>query len=102
MKSTFYRDADGDGYGDPANSTQACATPPGYVSNGTDCDDGDNTVYPGVPGICDGKDNNCNGTIDEGVKTTSIAMQMVMVSGICKFHTGMYNTTRLCQQRHRL
>jgi len=69
-KTTFYRDADGDGFGDSANSTQACSTPPGYVSNNTDCNDGDNAIYPGAIEVCDGKDNDCNGTVDENVKNT--------------------------------
>ena len=28
----------------------------------TDCDDGDDVVYPGAPEICDGQYNNCNDT----------------------------------------
>src|SRR5204863_288590 len=69
-KTIFYRDADGDGYGDDSKSTQACAAPAGYVADNTDCNDDDNTVYPGAKEICDGKDNDCNGKIDESVKTT--------------------------------
>ncbi len=63
---TFYRDADGDGYGDPNVTIQASSAPTGYVSNNTDCDDTHATVYPGAPELCDGLDNNCNGQIDEG------------------------------------
>lgn len=38
-ESIFYRDADGDGYGDASDSIKATSTPQGYVSNSADCDD---------------------------------------------------------------
>ncbi|HYK46418.1 MAG TPA: MopE-related protein, partial [Parafilimonas sp.] len=70
VKTTYYRDADGDGFGNPFVTTQSCTAPSGYVSNNTDCDDSHATVYPGAPEFCDGLDNNCNGVVDEGVKQT--------------------------------
>ena len=41
---TWYRDGDGDGYGDPDNSFTSCDALTGYVSDGTDCDDDDSSV----------------------------------------------------------
>ena len=62
---TFYADADEDGFGNPIIVVEACATPDGYVSTGSDCDDTEETVFPSAEEICDGLDNDCDGDIDE-------------------------------------
>ncbi len=62
---TWYTDGDGDGYGDPASATTACTQPSGTIVDGTDCDDGDASVYPGAAEYCDGVDNDCDGNVDE-------------------------------------
>ena len=62
---TVYVDADSDGYGSEASSTTACDPPPGFIEAGGDCDDGDSTSYPGAVEVCDGADNDCNGSVDD-------------------------------------
>jgi len=63
--TTWYADADGDGYGDPGTVSTACSQPTGFVSNSADCDDGNAATNPTSYEICDGLDNNCAGGIDE-------------------------------------
>lgn len=60
---TFYEDADGDGFGNPDVSIEACTAPTGFVDDNTDCDDTNSDVYPGAPGTNEGIDNNCDGQI---------------------------------------
>jgi hypothetical protein len=74
-------DADGDGYDDE-------------VCGGTDCDDSNPFVNPGVAEVCgDGIDNNCDGSIDEGCPCTptgdACASNAECCSGLChpKKHT---------------
>ncbi len=64
--STYFMDADGDGYGDASSTMDWCALPDGYVSQNQDCDDSNASTSPAVEEICgDDIDNNCNGEIDE-------------------------------------
>ncbi len=66
--NTFYADLDGDGYGNLNSPIAACLQPSGYVANSLDCDDTNYYIQPGMSEYCDGIDNNCDGSIDEGVK----------------------------------
>jgi hypothetical protein len=40
--------------------------PEGYVTLRDDCDDARAEVHPGLPEVCDGLDNDCQGGIDDG------------------------------------
>ncbi|MFH1463844.1 MAG: putative metal-binding motif-containing protein [Pseudomonadota bacterium] len=63
----WFPDADGDGYGDGAAPVSACTQPSGLLSDGADCQDTDATIHPGAEEICDGVDQDCDGTVDEEV-----------------------------------
>ena len=65
--SYWYEDVDADGYGNPDVSVFAGTPPAGYVADNSDCDDGAATTYPGATELCNGIDDNCDGTIDDGI-----------------------------------
>jgi len=69
-ETSWYLDADGDGYGRLDWPDTACEQPIGFVDNSDDCDDLDASSYPGNAEVCDGADNNCAGGVDEGVTIT--------------------------------
>ncbi|WP_226994315.1 putative metal-binding motif-containing protein [Myxococcus hansupus] len=64
--ATYYRDVDGDGFGDPfALPSLSCIPPEGYVLESGDCNDRDPNVFPQPLELrCDNRDDNCDGQVD--------------------------------------
>ena len=63
--TTYYADADSDGFGDLDSPMVACDVPEGFVDNGDDCDDSTALANPSGEEICDGLDNDCDGAVDD-------------------------------------
>lgn len=88
--STYYRDADGDGYGNAQISVTECSAPSGYVANANDCNDANAWISPAAVEVCgDAIDNNCSGVVDEGCGCT--------ISGQT-YQPGQLNPSNPCQK----
>ena len=62
IPSQWFRDADGDGYGDSENYVWEGSQPEGYVDNSIDCNDDEASAHPNATELCgDGVDNDCDG-----------------------------------------
>ena len=71
--NAFMDSFDATGIGDEYVPSRGASTPvcfdsdaDGVTTCDDDCDDGDAERTPGAEEICDGKDNNCDGVVDEG------------------------------------
>ncbi len=65
VETTYYQDGDADGYGVTSATLAACDRPDGYADEGGDCDDTAASVHPGALEVCNGVDDDCDGTTDE-------------------------------------
>ena len=83
-QSTWYVDVDTDGYGDESTTSEQCDADGTYTTDeGGDCDDADATVYEGADELCDGQDNDCDGSVpsDESDADSDGAVE-------CEFDSG--------------
>ncbi len=70
--TTYYKDADGDTYGEDGSDTKMCSDPgTGYATIDGDCDDTLEDVNPDGTESCDGTDEDCDTSIDEDLATTT-------------------------------
>jgi uncharacterized protein (TIGR03382 family) len=67
LTKTYYFDGDGDGYGLSTKTQISCNPGAGWVLSGGDCDDADKAVRPGATELCNNKDDDCDGVIDDGL-----------------------------------
>jgi len=67
----YYRDADGDGYGDPNASILSCTLTAGFVTDNTDCNDDPSTGFQEHPGQTWYLDSDGDGYYAGTVNTTS-------------------------------
>ena len=63
--TTWYTDADSDGFGDATTGAWACDATTGQVDDGTDCDDSDSAVHPSATEVCNEVDDDCDTLIDD-------------------------------------
>jgi len=98
---TYYADDDGDGYGDAADAARACDAPgAGWADNGADCDDTREGVHPGADEAANGRDDDCDGDVDEGapaevdatVTWSADGATITITGGTAAFEFGMAET----------
>ncbi len=68
---TYYRDFDGDGFGDanqPKDTCSATDIPLGYVYNDLDCNDQDSLINPLITELCNDVDDDCDGLVDDSLQ----------------------------------
>ena len=65
--TTWYADADEDGFGDISSTDVTCDVPTGFVTNSSDCNDADEAINPDATEICEGAnvDEDCDTLVND-------------------------------------
>ncbi len=66
--TTTWPDADGDGYGWKLGAPMSGCAGGNRAQNDLDCDDANPNIHPGAMEICNQKDDDCDGQVDEGAR----------------------------------
>ena len=85
----FFEDSDGDQFGNPDVTVEACEAPPGFVEDDTDCDDTDSEVNPDAEEICNGDDDDCDGATDEDAAGNPLTQATTCGVGECSDNEGI-------------
>ena len=104
----WYRDGDGDGYGDPKQAQRGPQQPKGYVANSLDCYDGNPQAYPGQTRAFaqhrgDGKyDYDCDGKSKPMARALSEGCRVITTFAIptrCWADAGWQRAVPACGER---
>ncbi len=84
----YYYDNDSDSFGINNETALGCTAPSGFTINNGDCNDINSDIYPGQTELCNGVDDNCDLSIDEGCN---------VILNITVFIEGYYNGSQSMQ-----
>ncbi|MBU6161957.1 MAG: hypothetical protein KGO50_12645, partial [Myxococcales bacterium] len=93
---SIYPDVDGDGFGRTSGEFLGC--PPAgerWVTTNGDCDDSVGTTYPGAVEICDARDSDCDGRVDEDTNLATDNSNCGTCGRVCGDFTRC--SARVCQ-----
>lgn len=97
--TVWYRDTDGDGFGDAGSTKLSTSRPEGYVDNGLDCYDHNINVFPGQPNSF--PNHRGDGSFDydcDNASTIQMATQGGCVSGCRTLRSGWEHSPPPCGQ----
>ena len=70
---SWFRDADGDAFGNGTDAVLSCVQPLGYVTAAGDCNDASAAANPSATEACDGLDNDCDAVVNDVARPGAVA-----------------------------